>query len=38
MMCDIILAGEKAVFGQPEISLGLIPGEEDVPTQRYSRK
>ena len=26
MMCDVVLASEKAVFGQPEIKLGLIPG------------
>ena len=36
MACDMILASEKAKFGQPEVGLGITPGFSG--TQRLARK
>ena len=36
LACDVVIASDRAIFGQPEIKLGIIPGFGG--TQRLARK
>jgi enoyl-CoA hydratase len=35
LLCDLVVAGDDAVFGQPEVALGILPGAGG--TQRWAR-
>lgn len=35
LSCDVVIAGDRSVFGQPEVQVGLVPGAGG--TQRWAR-